>query len=253
MSTFLLNDDWKIQAARGKLRNSYHVHKFGANNSPANGVEETVWDGSNLYPWAAWSVGEDNVFLKSDDSDDAGITVFIQGLDENYDLQSEIVTLDPTDPTTTAVASSNTYIRLFRMYNTSNQQEVGDITAHYGSASGTPVAKITAGGGQTLMAVYTVPAGHIALLLKYDFSGSANSAMQSRLLFREDAGVFRTQHAGSTYGGQYTYEFGVPLIIPAKADVDMRVTAGTGSGYISASFNLLVIKDNEFNLWSTGY
>lgn len=253
MSTFLLNDDWRIQAARGKLRNSYHVHKFGANSSPANGVEETVWDGSNLYPWTTWNGSADNVFLKSDDSDDAGITVFIQGLDENYDLQSEILTLDPTDPTATAVASSNTYKRLFRMYNTSNQQEVGNITAHHGSASGTPVAIITAGQGQTLMCVYTVPDGHVALVLNYDFSGSANSAIQSRLLTCVDGGVFRNQHAGSTYGGQYTYKFGIPLIVTAKTDIDMRVTAGTGSSYVSASFNLLLIKDNEFNLWSTGY
>ena len=253
MSTFLLNDDWKIQAARGKLRNSYHVHKFGANSIPANGQEETVWDGSNLYPWTTWNGGADNVFLKSSDSNDAGITVFIQGLDANYDLQSEIVTLDSTDPTATAVSSSNTYIRLFRMYNTSNQQEVGNISALYGSASGTPVAIITAGEGQTLMSVYTVPDDHVALILKYDFSGSANSAIKSRLLTCVDGGTFRTQHAGSTYGGQYTYEFGVPLIATAKTDIDLRITAGTGSAYMAACFNLLVIKDNEFNVWSSGY
>ena len=38
-------------------------------------------------------------------------TVLIEGLDENYDIQSETVTMDGT----TNVVTTNTYIRLFRM------------------------------------------------------------------------------------------------------------------------------------------
>ena len=253
MSTFLFGDDWKLNLARNKLRNAFHVHKFGANSSPANGVEETVWDGSNLYPWSTWDAGDDNVYLKSDDSDDAGITVFIQGLDADYNLQSEVVTLDAVDPSTTAVASSNTYIRLFRMYNTSSQQEVGDISAHYGSSSGTKVAQITAGEGQTLMAVYTIPAGHVGLLVEWDFSGSANAALDARLLVRPSGNVFRNQHQAATYGGQYNKEFTVPLRFTEKSDIDVRVTAGTGSATIGSNFELVVVEDNEFNVWSQGY
>jgi len=254
MSTFLFGDDWRVHLARGKLRNALHIHKFAANNAPANGVEETVWDGSTLYPWATtWDLGAANVHLKSDDEDDAGITVFIQGLDADFNVQSETVTLDATDPTTTAVASQNTYSRLFRMYNTSSQQEVGDISAHYGTSSGIKIAQITSGEGQTLMGVYTVPAGHIGLLMHYEFAGSANSAITSRLQMREPNGVFRTMHKGATYGGQYEYIFGVPVTLAEKTDVDLRVTAGTGSALITGTFNLVLVKENEFNEWSAGY
>lgn len=253
MSTFLFGDDWKVNLARGKLRNASHVHKFGANFAPANGVEETVWDGSNLYPWSTWDAGDDNVYLKSSDSDDAGITVFIQGLDADYNIQSEVVTLDGTDPSTTAVASQNTYIRLFRMYNTSSQQEVGNISAHYASAGGTKIAQITATHGQTLMAVYTVPAGHVALLTEYDFSGSANAAISSRLMVRPSGNVFRNQHQAAVYGGQYHKDFMVPLRFTEKSDIDVRVTAGTGSATIATTFEMVIVKDNEFNQWSQGY
>ena len=253
MSTFLFGDDWKIDAARGKLRNAFHVHKFGVNTAPANGVEETVWDGSTLYPWSTWNAGADNVFLKSDAaSGDESKTIFIQGLDADYNLQSETITLDPTDATT-AVSSANTYVRLFRMYNNGSTPFTGDITAHYGSGSGIVVAKVLEGQEQTLMAVYTVPAGHTAYVLKYDFSGSANAAITSRLLFCEHGGVFRVQHSGAVYGGQYDYAFDIPLAIPEKADIDLRVTAGTGASQIGANFNLLVVKANEFTEWSTGY
>ena len=252
MSTFLFGDDWKLNAARGKLRNAFHVHKFGRNTAPANGVEETVWDGSSLYPWATWDAGADNVYLKSDDTGDESKTIFIQGLDADFNLQSETVTLDAAD-STTGVASANTYVRLFRMYNTGNTDFVGNVGAHYGSAGGTLVAQVLIGQGQTLMSVYTVPAGHTAYLMKYDFSGSANAAIASRLLFRPPNNVFRIQHSGAVYGGQYGYEFQVPLSIPEKTDIDLRLTASTGSATLSANFNLLVVKENVFSQWSEGY
>ena len=252
MSTFLFGDDWKVNLSRGKLRNAYPVHKFGANTAPANGQEETVWDGSNLYPWSTWDAGADNVYLKSSVSGDTGITVFIQGLDENYALQSEVVTLDGTD-STTAVASQNTYTRLFRMYNTSSTDATGDISAHYASGSGTVVAQINVSQGQTLMAVYTVPAGHCALLCEYDFSGSAHAPITSRLMVRPFGNVFRNQHQAATYGGQYHKEFKVPLKITEKSDIDIRVTSGTGASNIASTFELVVIQDNEFNQWSQGY
>jgi hypothetical protein len=254
MSTFLFGDDWKVNLARGKLRNAFHVHKFGANFAPANGVEESVWDGSTIYPWATtWDLGAATVHLKSDDADDAGITVFIQGLDADYNLQSEVVTLDATDPSTTSVASQNTYTRLFRMYNTSSQQEVGNISAHYASAGGTKIAQITATHGQTLMAIYTVPAGHVALCTEFDFAGSANASLSSRLMVRPFGNVFRNQHQAATYGGQYHKDYNTPLVFTEKSDIDVRVTAGTGSATISATFELVIIKDNEFALWSQGY
>jgi len=254
MSTFLFGDDWRVHLARGKLRNAIHIHKFAGNTAPANGVEETVWDGSSLYPWATtWDLGAANVYLKSDDADDAGITLFIEGLDADFNVQSETVTLDATDPTITAVASQNTYIRLFRMYNTSSQQEVGDVSAHYGSAVGIKVAQINAGEGQTLMGVYTVPAGYLGLVMHYEFAGSANSPIKSRLLMREPNGVFRTMHKGATYGGQYEYIFGIPVTLAEKTDVDLRVTAGTGAAVITGTFNLVLVKENEFPEWSSGY
>lgn len=253
MSTFLFGDDWKLNAARGKLRNAYHVHKFGRNTAPANGIEETVWDGSTIYPWSTtWFLGPAKVFLKSSATGDESKTIFIQGLDTDYNLQSETITLDAAD-STVGVESANTYVRLFRMYNSGSTPIVGDISALYGSAGGVEVAKILIGQEQTLMCVYTVPAGHTAYLLKYDFSGSANAAIASRLLFCEPNGVFRVQHSGAVYGGHYMYEFQVPLPVPEKTDIDMRLTASTGGAVLSANFDLFIVKANEFNQWSQGY
>ena len=253
MTSFIFGDDWKLNLSRGKVRNAYAVHKFGSNPTPANGIEHTVWDGASLYPWASWDAGASLVYLKSSDAGDTSITVYIEGLDENYNVQSEIVTLDPTNPLTTAAVSVNTYIRLFRMYNSSATSELGDITAHYGSDAGVVVAQITAGEGQSLMAVYTVPLGHTALILNHEFSGSGASALKSRFMRRNAGEVFRNQHAGSVSGNQYNKTYAIPLVCGAKSDIDIRVIPSTGSSQITSSFEMVLIKDNEFTEWSSGY
>ena len=88
--------------------------------------------------------------------------VVIEGLNENYQPQTETVTLTGT----TAVTTDNTFVRVFRM--ATDALNVGDITARVTSASGTVVAQIDVGYGQTLMAVYTVPAGKTAYMTALD-------------------------------------------------------------------------------------
>lgn len=253
MSTFLFNDDWKLNVARAKQRNAFHVHKFGRNNALTNGTEETIWDGSNVYPWAVWDLGADYIFIKSLVSSDTGKKVTIEGLDANLNLQSEEVTLDATNAST-AVTTANTYLRVHRMFNSGDTTMTGGVTALYGDGiTGVMVAAFEPGAEQSLMAVYTVPAGHTAYCTQFDFSGSANSALKSSLYVCKQNGVFRIVHSGSTYGGQYNYGFDIPLEIAAGSDIDLRATASSGSASVSGSFNLVVIKDNETSEWSTGY
>lgn len=252
MSTFIFGDDWHVNLARGKLRNAFHVHKFGRNASLANGTDETIWDGSDLYPWATWDAGPALVYLKSSVTTDTSRTIFIQGLDENYDLQSETITLDGTD-STTAVASVNTYSRLFRMYNSGSANCTGNISATYGSSGGTLVAKIEAILQQTEMAVYTIPAGHIGLLLNLNLSTPKNAEVEGKLFQRQPNGVFRLIHSGNMYGSSYNMDFKVPLTFPEKTDLDMRGQASSTGVNVTGHFDLVIIKDNEFNLWSQGY
>lgn len=252
MSTFLFGDDWHVNLARGKLRNAQHVHKFGRNASLANGSDETIWDGSSLYPWATWDAGPALVYLKSSVTTDTSRTIFIQGLDENYNIQSETITLDGTD-STTAVASVNTYRRIFRMYNSGSTSCTGAISATYGSGGGTLVAQIRASFEQTLMCVYTIPAGHIGLLLNMNMSTPKNAEVDGKLYQRQPDGVFRIIHSGNMYGNSYNMDFQVPLAFPEKTDLDLRAQASSSGINVAGHYDLVIIKDNEFNLWSQGY
>jgi hypothetical protein len=226
-----------VPIANGDVTGFSHVHKFGKNSDLANGSEESIWDGSNLYPWSTWDAGADNVYLKSTAADTT--TIFIQGLDENYALQSETITLTGT----TAVASANTYLRVFRMYNSGSANLSGDVTAHYSSGTGTVVAKIFSEYQQTLMAVYSVPAGHTAFITDLQFASPKNAELEMALYFRQFGNVFRIQHAGSAYGNQYEMKLDVPLKLTEKSDIDLRATAGTGGVNASASFDIILVNN----------
>ena len=93
----------------------------------------------------------------------------IEGLDANYHEQTETVTLTGTS----AVTTTNTFIRVFRM-TYEDGANVGTITARTVSASGTVVAQIDVGYAQTLMAVYTIPAGHTGYLVALDSTIDSN-------------------------------------------------------------------------------
>jgi hypothetical protein len=228
-----------VPIANGDVQGYSSVHKFGKNPSLGNGNEETIWDGSSLYPWSTWDSGADNVYLKSTTTDTQD--VFIQGLNQDWVLTSETITLTGT----TAVASQNTYRRLFRMYNANSTDFAGDISAHYGSGTGTVVAKVLIGNNQTLMSVYTVPAGYTAFITDVEFSSPKNAELEMDLYFRPFDNVFRIQQAGSAYGSQYIKKFDIPLKLTEKSDIDLRATAGTGGVVAAASFNFILV-DNTY-------
>ena len=109
----------------------------------------------------------------ADDIDGTGAQkITIQGLDANWLPKSLEVDMNGTSETTVA----STFIRVFRAFVTqagSGEVNAGDITLSIG---GITVAKISADMGQTLMAVYTVPAGFTAYITQWSFSSGASSS-----------------------------------------------------------------------------
>lgn len=244
MANYYPTEDTYLNIARGLVRDTFDVHKFGSNSALGNGLEniETIWDGSSLYPWATWDAGANTVFLASSQSGDTSRVVEIQGLDANYDALTETITLDGSDGTT-AVESTNEYIRLFRMRNVGSTDISGNVTAKYGASGGTTVAQITGSANQTLMCVYTIPSGYKGFLLQFEGSSKKNAEITMKLTFRDFGQVFRTIHQCSFIGGQYDFNFSVPLAVEAKTDIDVRAFAGSAGVSVDATFNLVLIKN----------
>lgn len=225
-----------LDVARGAISNSKIVHKFGANFDIDQADDpESVWTGGGLYPWASLSSAQTIYCLSTSASDTTTLTV--EGLDANYDEISETVTLTGT----TAVTTTNQFLRVFRM--TYDATNVGNIEARVTSASGTIVAKIDAGYAQTLMAVYTIPAGYTGYLVTGDATIDANKNCQVMMYVRQFGKAFRIGHIAETTG-HYRYDFFAPLAITEKSDIDIRVDQVSGNDTrVTANFDLVLIKD----------
>lgn len=244
MSTFLNSEDFGLKVARGKERNAYHVNKFGYNNFVGTGFETVSDLGTNFLPTSAAVISLVSDDANDDDGDTGARTVKVEGLDANYALVDDTVTMNGTS----AVTTTQTFLRVFRMYvetaGSSNVNE-GEITASHG---GTPIAAIHSdNGGQSLMAVYTIPAGYKGYLSMFQGSISKNQDATFELRTKNGTADAPYQNKGvwGTFGSPVTYDYKFPLEIEQKTDIEIRVKAGAVSA-CGAIFDLLVVKDNSY-------
>lgn len=203
-------------------------HKFGYNPTVGNSYE-TIWDGANVYTYAA-TPGVATV--TSDDSDDNGSTVQVTGLDDNYDIVNETITVGGS-------AGTQTFSRVYRAKmitaNTGDTNQ-GDVTV---TVDSTAVAKITEGFGQTLMCVYTVPRGYRAFLNQIDVGAQKDLEHLTRFITRDidNGNVWTTKTLITTRGGFLEKNFVSPILIPQKTDIELQGKASATSA-LSASFEL---------------
>lgn len=217
-----------------------HIHKFGAVPAMSQNQTGTIWDVNDTnYPWSAFSSAT-TLTVDRASASDADKQVLISGLDSGYNEISETVTLTSA----TGNATTKSFIRVYRAYMTNGSAtNVGNISV---KASTTVVAQITAGKGQTLMAIYTVPSGYSAYVLKgaatCQDGADATGDMFVRY-FGESA--FRVGHSFEVCGdgGEYMYDFGIPLRIPEKSDIDVRASVRSNNARLTAVFDILLERD----------
>lgn len=228
--------DMYLDIARGVIPNSKIIHKFGANFDIDQGTDpESVWTGGGQYPWASLSTAQTIYAISTSASDTSTMT--IEGLDSDYNEQSETVTLNGL----TAVATNNTFIRVFRM--TYDAVNVGTLEARVTSGTGTIVAQIEAGDAQTLMAVYTVPKDYTAYLVTGDVT--INSKRDCTVLFylRMFGSPFRIAHIAEA-NEHYRYDFYAPMPIPERSDIDVQVdNVSANDSSVTANFDLILIRN----------
>ena len=156
-----------IYAASGVDSNFKSVNKFGRNLNIAIGVEEEIWDGSIAYVFPTDATDITHVRAAADSATTQGAVIEIQGLDVNWGLVTQTKALDGTN-STTEVELDTALRRVFRMkvLDAAVMDQdiwVGDDDFVVAAAK----AIITAGNNQTLMAIYTVPAGFDAYMTCY--------------------------------------------------------------------------------------
>ena len=254
-----LTEEFLLQVARGQIHNHRHIFKYGYNGA-VGATAETVWFQGGAYTWPSGAATlEVTSSSTADDADTGGgtpgtgaLTVTLEGLDANYVEISETVTMNGQ----TAVTTTNSYLRLHRMYVATagtGLTNAGVIYAANSSgthSSGVPTdltlvySTIGASEGQTLQAFYTVPADHTAYM--YNVVGSSadgNNASVVTLRAREQGGAFRTKNKFVTFKGTYPIHYDIPQVFAEKTDIEVIATGNASPTDVAATFDLILVKN----------
>lgn len=169
-------------------------------------------------------------------NDSGAAVVELQGLDGSYNLLFEYIVLNGQANVTT-IAS---FLRVFRMRvllaGASGWNE-GAVTGS-NNADTNVLAQITAQRNQTLMALWTVPAGKTAFLTHFYAYTSSSKATEVILCVRELGGTFQVKKLITIFEGGQTIPYDFPRPIAQKSDICILASAGGGGGEVSAGFDL---------------
>jgi len=229
----------------------FSISKFGRNPDIDTGtVPEDIWASGGVYTGFPVSSSETvEVFSSSTSDTSAGVgarTIRIIGLDANYLIQQEDLTLNGT----TAVTSVGTYRRLNRAYMLTagtSVTNVGTITIRHTTTTANVFAGIAIGFGQTEIAGYTIPAGYVGYLKSYRASMLDSGSNKGIVGFwtREFGGAVRIQRTFAVATDTNTdISLYSGVMYPEKTDIMLRCLSVLNSNaVINGSFGILLIKN----------
>lgn len=239
-----------VNVARDKIPGVDSEFKFGR-SAAITATESVIWDGGGDYTFldAAEYLNIVSTSTEDDAITGAGAkTLVVYGLDANYIAQSELIALDGQ----VAVQTTKQYLRTFRGLiltaatpTAIGGSNAGDITFTSDDTT-TLQAKILTGNGQTLMAVYTVPAGNTGFVTGLSLSTGQGKQVLFKAKFRNGVSngfAFSDKFTMDLYQNQFFGTLSIPLKIPEKTDIVMTgiTTSGTVSG--GASFGIMLIEN----------
>ena len=168
-----------------------------------------------------------------------GDSVEIQGLDSNYELQTETVTISGSSATTT-----NNFKRVFRARFAAATGFNPNSERILIQSGGTTVAKILEDLGQSQMAIYTIPAGKTGYLMRLDVTAQGTATGSFKLYCRDSGvGSFRVKHTAEVngVGGAYQLTYPLPQPLLEKTDIDARMHTLSNNGRYTCTFDIMLV------------
>lgn len=237
--------------------NALWIRKFGRSGVLTADVEEDVWEvgGTRALPYTA---GETMSVVSTSTADTASSGtgaqyLQINGLDVDYNLQSEVITMNGTTP----VVSTKTFITIDRarvVTSGSGRKNAGNITIT-GSTSSNVHTRIVANESITQQSHFTVPAGYTLFTMDtrlsiYRSSGSnaARGAEIDQYVYVPSINTeYQTIRIGITNSGPQNFSPRLVAQTPEKCTLWYKATADTNNSVVTSSVSYLLIK-GDYNL-----
>jgi hypothetical protein len=250
---YLMNKNFFLEVEQGNIPGWSHTRKFG--KIFGVGTTLTPITGTGLYqtPTSAQSLEILSSSVNDTSAGSGARTVYVEGLDANFALQSTTATMNGT----TAVALTGTWTRVFRIYvvtsgtygSATASSHAGTITVRNSGAGvswGQLYVDSGYGLGQSLIGAYTVPVGYTAYVYPSYLSVESSKVVSAYFFKRENADdvaapydAIRTQISLELVGGINYIDTDMCLgAFTAKTDIGWMCKTSASTANVSVSFDI---------------
>lgn len=245
-------EPFDLQVARGQVDGHSSVIVFGY-NPDVDATEETVWpDGGTIPHPTTASVLKISSSSESDTSAGTGArTVFVEGVDGNYNTVNETVILNGQ----TSVNTTKSYLYVNKLYVATvgtGGQNAGNINAGTGTVTaGVPAVLydiIAAGYNNRTTGHYCVPAGFTGYMVEGLLSSgqaSGSTAVTGFLKQHGPDGILRVGAVSTFNNGSAVFAFQPPYVIPEKNCVGASAIGSASNNSVGSYFNIILVKNPD--------
>jgi hypothetical protein len=228
-----------LQVSRGQIAGHSTVNIYGYGAAITTSTIP-AWENATAYTFPVSAAVMNLVSTVNTGADKTGSTILIQGLDADYALQSETLTLNGT----TVVPTTKSYLRINSISTTAGAP-TGVITLK-DLTNTTTYAQIAASFGRSQMSIYTVPAGYTFYLSRIDAYASANGSSADFITYSNttysSTGVVQyTQQA--PFVNNYHAQRVMPRPFLEKTDVVLRFKSSANTYVVAVAAEGYLIKN----------
>lgn len=159
--------DYYLAIARGQIPNVSQVNVYGYQAAVTTSTIP-LWENATTY---TYPVSASTMLLYSSSASDTAVSILINGLDTNYNMQSETLVLTNG---ATGVTTTKSYLRINSIAVVGSNNPVGTIYLSNAGKTAT-YAQIAIGSGRSQMSIYTVPNGYTFYLTRVNGYVSPNN------------------------------------------------------------------------------
>lgn len=220
-----------LAIAKGES-NDYSARNIFGYNALVGTSYIPLWENNTVYTYPTQPL----TMTVTSNVADNGVQVRIIGLDGDYNVITEVVTL------AVSVATTQQFFRINDVVTISGNA-INDITISNG---GITYAKVRGGDGKNQASIYTVPAGHSLYLVRID-AFCATAAQNNRQIFFRNlaclpSGV-KLRVAETSFLETMNIQRQVPFRYNEKTDIEFQLHGSSGEQFVSVFGEAILCKN----------
>ena len=220
-----------LAIAKGES-NDYSARNIFGYNSAVGTSYIPLWENNTVYTYPTQPL----TMTVTSNVADNGVQVRIIGLDGDYNVITEVVTL------AVSVATTQQFFRINDVVTISGNA-ANDITVSNG---GITYAKVRGGDGKNQASIYTVPAGHSLYLVRIDAFCATAAQNNRQIYFRNLAclpsGV-KLRVAETSFLEIMHIQRQVPFRYNEKTDIEFQLHGSAGEQFVSVFGEAILCKN----------